>query len=132
RQVRRDPTGPDQRRDGRRMQRDRLGRLLAFHLGPAPPTVDDRDADLVLLRSHIAGHGASLGPMNALAEAQRKMRSVGLPEQAIDVFTAFYHQLEEGASGLIPEADVEPLQDIASIESLDFDTETLRQAAAET
>lgn len=70
--------------------------------------------------------------MNALAEAQRKMRSVGLPEQAIDVFTAFYHQLEEGASGLIPEADVEPLQDIASIESLDFDTETLRQAAAET
>lgn len=60
------------------------------------------------------------------------MRSVGLPEQAIDVFSAFYHQLEGGASGLIAEADVDPLDDIASIERLDFDTETLRRAAAET
>ncbi|MET0767200.1 MAG: UTP--glucose-1-phosphate uridylyltransferase, partial [Aeromicrobium sp.] len=70
--------------------------------------------------------------MKALAAAQEKMRSVGLPEQAIDVFTAFYHQLDEGASGLIPEAEVEPLKDVASIESLDFDTETLRRAAAAT
>lgn len=70
--------------------------------------------------------------MNALAAAQEKMRSDGLPEQAIDVFTAFYHQLDEGASGLIPESEVEPLKDVASIESLDFDAETLRRAAADT
>jgi len=70
--------------------------------------------------------------MNALEAAQQKMRSVGLPEQAIDVFTAFYHQLEGGASGLIAEADVDPLEDIDSIEHLDYDRETLRRAAAET
>ncbi len=70
--------------------------------------------------------------MNGLAEAQRKMRSVGLPQQAIDVFSAFYHQLEQGASGLIAESDVEPLKDLASIESLDFDEQTLREAAAAT
>ena len=70
--------------------------------------------------------------MKALADAQDKMRSDGLPEQAIDVFTAFYHQLEEGASGLIAESDVDPLTEVDSIASLDFDAETLRRAAAET
>lgn len=70
--------------------------------------------------------------MNGLAEAQRKMRSVGLPQQAIDVFSAFYHQLEQGASGLIAESDVEPLKNLDSIENLDYDQETLREAAAAT
>lgn len=60
------------------------------------------------------------------------MRSDGLPEQAIDVFSAFYHQLEDGASGLIAESDVEPLKDIPSIAHLDYDREQLRDAAAHT
>lgn len=70
--------------------------------------------------------------MNGLDAAQHKMRADGVPEQAIDVFSAFYHQLEDGASGLIAEADIEPLKDVASLAKLDYDLETLREAAAAT
>ncbi len=70
--------------------------------------------------------------MNALDEARAKMRAAGVAQQAIDVFSAFYHQLEDGASGLIRESDVEPLKDLARIDHLDYDEETLRRAASKT
>ena len=35
--------------------------------------------------------------------AQDKMAAAGIPQQAIDVFTHYYRQLEEGVSGFIPE-----------------------------
>jgi len=41
--------------------------------------------------------------------AQDKMASAGIPQQAIDVFTYYYRQLEEGVSGFIPEDSIEPL-----------------------
>ncbi len=34
-----------------------------------------------------------------------------MPQRAIDVFTSFYAQLEGGATGMIPESDVDPLTD---------------------
>jgi UTP--glucose-1-phosphate uridylyltransferase len=43
--------------------------------------------------------------------AQEKMAAAGVPQQAIDVFTYYYRQLEEGVSGLIPEDTIEPLMD---------------------
>ena len=43
--------------------------------------------------------------------AQDKMASAGIPQQAIDVFTYYYRQLEEGVSGFIPEDSIEPLLD---------------------
>jgi UTP--glucose-1-phosphate uridylyltransferase len=43
--------------------------------------------------------------------AQDKMASAGIPQQAIDVFTYYYRQLEEGVSGFIAEDSIEPLPD---------------------
>ena len=39
------------------------------------------------------------------------MAAAGIPQQAIDVFTHYYRQLEEGVSGFIPEDTIEPLLD---------------------
>jgi UTP--glucose-1-phosphate uridylyltransferase len=46
-----------------------------------------------------------------LKRAQDKMVAAGIPQQAIDVFTHYYRQLEEGVSGFIPEDTIEPLLD---------------------
>jgi UTP--glucose-1-phosphate uridylyltransferase len=43
--------------------------------------------------------------------AQDKMAAAGIPQQAVDVFTHYYRQLEEGVSGFIPEDTIEPLLD---------------------
>jgi UTP--glucose-1-phosphate uridylyltransferase len=43
--------------------------------------------------------------------AQEKMAAAGVPQQAIDVFTYYYRQLEAGVSGFIPEDTIEPLED---------------------
>ncbi len=43
--------------------------------------------------------------------AQDKMAAAGIHHQAIDVFTHYYRQLEEGVSGFIPEDSIEPLLD---------------------
>ena len=43
--------------------------------------------------------------------AQEKMAAAAIPQQAIDVFTYYYRQLEEGVSGFIPEDTIEPLLD---------------------
>ena len=43
--------------------------------------------------------------------AQDKMAAAGIHQQAIDVFTHYYRQLEEGVSGFIPEGSIEPLLD---------------------
>ncbi len=46
-----------------------------------------------------------------LKQAQEKMTAAGVHQQAIDVFTHYYHQLEEGVTGFIPEDSIEPLTD---------------------
>jgi UTP--glucose-1-phosphate uridylyltransferase len=43
--------------------------------------------------------------------AQDKMAAAGLHQSAIDVFSYYYRQLEEGVSGFIPEDSIEPLLD---------------------
>jgi UTP--glucose-1-phosphate uridylyltransferase len=43
--------------------------------------------------------------------AQEKMAASGIHPMAIDVFTHYYRQLEEGVSGFIPEDSIEPLLD---------------------
>ena len=43
--------------------------------------------------------------------AQEKMAAAAIHQQAIDVFTHYYRQLEEGVSGFIPEDSIEPLLD---------------------
>ncbi|MDO7867693.1 UTP--glucose-1-phosphate uridylyltransferase [Nocardioides jiangxiensis] len=45
---------------------------------------------------------------DALAAARDKMAQAGVDPVAIEVFTHFFHQLEEGATGMIPESTIEP------------------------
>jgi UTP--glucose-1-phosphate uridylyltransferase len=53
-----------------------------------------------------------------LAQAQQKMIDAGVPQRAIDVFTAFYSQLEGGATGMIAESEVEPLTELVRASEL--------------
>ena len=67
-----------------------------------------------------------------LRQAQDKMRLAGVSQQAIDVFSHYYHQLEEGATGLIPEQDIEPLVDLPHLADIAADEAAQRQALAQT
>ena len=47
-----------------------------------------------------------------LRAASEKMRADGVADAAIDVFAHYYHELEAGATGMLPEADIEPVADL--------------------
>jgi UTP--glucose-1-phosphate uridylyltransferase len=63
-----------------------------------------------------------------LAAAEQKMRSAGVDETAIAVFQHYYRQLEQGATGLIPEADIEPLANPTRLADLPIDEDSARPA----
>lgn len=67
--------------------------------------------------------------MSGLEQAQERMRSAGVAQQAIDVFSAFYAQLGEEGSGLIREDDVDPLNGIDHAGALQVSDEDCRAAA---
>jgi UTP--glucose-1-phosphate uridylyltransferase len=50
--------------------------------------------------------------------AQDKMAAAGIRQPAIDVFSYYYRQLEEGVSGFIPEDSIEPLLDPPMVSDL--------------
>lgn len=56
-----------------------------------------------------------------LSQAQRKMREEGVPQTAIDVFTRYYDQLEQGVTGSIPEDTIEPYLDPQRLEDVRMD-----------
>lgn len=60
------------------------------------------------------------------------MVEAGVPQRAIDVFTDFYGQLEGGATGMIPESEVEPLTGVERAATLDVDEAACRAAAEST
>ncbi|WP_027586628.1 UTP--glucose-1-phosphate uridylyltransferase [Acidipropionibacterium thoenii] len=62
-----------------------------------------------------------------LAAAQLKMTEAGVDQVAVDVFTSYYHQLEEGGTGIIPEDTIRPLTDPPTLDEADISD----QAAAE-
>ena len=68
-----------------------------------------------------------------LAAATARMQADGTGADAIAVFTSFYRQLETGATGLIVEADIEPLSDLPHLDDLgigdDVAAEALRRTA---
>lgn len=70
--------------------------------------------------------------MSGLEQAQQRMSDAGVPQRAIDVFTSFYVQLEQGATGMIAEADVDPLTGIEHASALEITDEACRDAAAVT
>ena len=67
-----------------------------------------------------------------LQAAIAKMRDAGVSAPAIEVFTHYYHQLEEGATGLIREADIEPLLDPPDVDRIDVDDDQAGDALART
>jgi UTP--glucose-1-phosphate uridylyltransferase len=64
--------------------------------------------------------------------AVEKMRAAGIDPSAVDVFTHGYRQLEAGASGLIREADIQPLPDVPHIDEVDVDLVEAREALSRT
>ncbi|MDA8438560.1 MAG: UTP--glucose-1-phosphate uridylyltransferase [Propionibacterium sp.] len=67
-----------------------------------------------------------------LQAAIAKMRDAGVSPPAIEVFTHYYRQLEEGATGLIREADIEPLLGPPDVDQLDVDDDQAGDALART
>lgn len=59
-----------------------------------------------------------------LAQAQRKMRSAGVAENAIAVFSHYYEQLADGSTGMIPEESISPVDDLPRLEDLPADAVT--------
>ena len=53
-----------------------------------------------------------------MSAATDKMRHEGLPEIAIDTFEHYERLLREGDTGTLPEAELEPLHDVPSIDDL--------------
>jgi UTP--glucose-1-phosphate uridylyltransferase len=53
-----------------------------------------------------------------LAQAEEKMRRAGVADAAIATFRHYYEQLEAGESGLLPDAELEPVGDVPDLEDL--------------
>lgn len=60
------------------------------------------------------------------------MQDAGIHPRAIDVFADFYRQLADGATGMIAEADVDPLDGIDHAASVHVSADQAREAAART
>ncbi|MFC8597971.1 UTP--glucose-1-phosphate uridylyltransferase [Isoptericola sp. NPDC057191] len=67
-----------------------------------------------------------------LALAREKMTAEGVAPAAIETFTRFYHLLESGETGLVREADVDPLVDLPRHADLDVSDAEARDALART
>ena len=70
--------------------------------------------------------------MDGLSQAQQRMHDGDVPQRAIDVFSSFYAQLEQGATGMIPESEVDPLVDIDHADDIELSDEQCREAASVT
>jgi UTP--glucose-1-phosphate uridylyltransferase len=53
-----------------------------------------------------------------LAQAEQKMRDAGVADAAIATFRHYYEQLEAGESGMLPDAELEPLEDLPDLADL--------------
>jgi len=70
--------------------------------------------------------------MSGLEQARARMLDAGVHPKAIDVFAAFYAQLAEGATGMMREADVEPLDGLPHASMVSVTDQQVREAAATT
>jgi UTP--glucose-1-phosphate uridylyltransferase len=51
------------------------------------------------------------------------MRREGVPEAAVATFGHYYERLRSGASGLVPESEIRPVQDLPELADLPADLE---------
>jgi UTP--glucose-1-phosphate uridylyltransferase len=56
--------------------------------------------------------------MDGLHASVEKMRREGIPDAAIETFRHYYEQLAEGATGMIPEDEIEPVTDVQQLDDL--------------
>jgi UTP--glucose-1-phosphate uridylyltransferase len=68
-------------------------------------------------------------PDAAFAPFAEKMAAAGLPEVAIRNFRHYYEQLAEGRTGLIPEAEIEPVGALPDAEALPAEMAAIGEAA---
>ena len=54
-----------------------------------------------------------------LRASEEKMREAGVPEAAIDTFRLYYEELASGASGLVSEEEIEPVESVPSLDELE-------------
>lgn len=64
---------------------------------------------------------------DGLSAAQQKMIDEGVPQTAIDVFTHYYGQLEEGVTGSIPEDTIQPYLDPPKLDDVKIDPAHAKQ-----
>ncbi|MGH2968711.1 MAG: UTP--glucose-1-phosphate uridylyltransferase, partial [Solirubrobacteraceae bacterium] len=55
---------------------------------------------------------------DGLRASVEKMVAEGIPEAAVKTFRHYYEQLESGETGMLPEASIEPVDVVASLEAL--------------
>jgi UTP--glucose-1-phosphate uridylyltransferase len=56
--------------------------------------------------------------MDGLQASIEKMRREGIPDAAVNVFRHYYEQLRDGATGMLPEAEIEPVEDVQALDDL--------------
>jgi UTP--glucose-1-phosphate uridylyltransferase len=56
--------------------------------------------------------------VDGLTASVEKMRSEGVADAAVETFRRYYEQLREGDVGALPEADLEPIEDLTDAEQL--------------
>jgi UTP--glucose-1-phosphate uridylyltransferase len=56
--------------------------------------------------------------MDGLEASVAKMRREGIPDAAIETFRHYYEQLAEGETGMIPESEIEPVEDVQQLDDL--------------
>jgi UTP--glucose-1-phosphate uridylyltransferase len=66
--------------------------------------------------------------MDGLRASVEKMRREGLPDAAIETFRHYYEQLAEGETGMIPESEIEPVEDVQELDDLSDEDAPLDEA----
>lgn len=67
-----------------------------------------------------------------LARAVAKMHAAEVSDDAIAVFEHYYREVERGASGLIPEGDIAPVEHLDALDDVHVSDEAARAAADQT
>ena len=69
---------------------------------------------------------------SGLQPHRKKCAKAGVNEAAVKVFTHYYHQLEAGTTGLIPEETISPLTQVQSLQEVEVSPAVEREALAKT
>jgi UTP--glucose-1-phosphate uridylyltransferase len=56
--------------------------------------------------------------MDGLQASVEKMEREGIPAAAIDTFRHYYEQLAQGETGMLPESEIEPVEDVQQLDDL--------------